>query len=115
MQSRSALLTPDNELLPDKEAAPVLGITNSKTLSNWRSEGKHPDLPFVRIGRSIRYRLGDLLDFRVRHTVGGTSGARNAFPAPREALDATDRAAHSTRSADQVVRPTDLLRKQSTK
>lgn len=63
-------LLPDNErLLPEKEAAVVLGNMNPKTLANWRWQKKHPDLEFVRIGRSIRYRLGSLNEFKARHTV----------------------------------------------
>lgn len=66
-------LMDDNErLLTEKEAAVVLGLTNPKTLANWRSQRKHADLEFMRIGRSIRYSLGSLRAFMSRHTVTGT-------------------------------------------
>jgi hypothetical protein len=65
------LLADSERLLTEKDAAEVLGLSNHKTLANWRSQRKHLDLPFVRIGRSIRYRLGALQDFRLRHTVNG--------------------------------------------
>ncbi len=71
MSVRNALLKPEDELVGEKIAAEILGIYNYKTLSNWRSDGRNPDLPYVRIGRSIRYRVGDLIEFRQRHTVGG--------------------------------------------
>ena len=71
-------LLPDNErLLPEKEAAVVLGNMNPKTLANWRWQKKHPDLEFVRIGRSIRYRLGSLNEFKARHTVNDMEYFKN--------------------------------------
>ena len=38
------------------------------TMAQQRARGDGP--PFIRINRSIRYRLGDLLDWRDAHTVG---------------------------------------------
>lgn len=73
MPVRNSLLTPEDELVGDKVAAEILGISNPRTLSNWRTNGQHPDLAYIRIGRAIRYRVGDLLDFRKRHTVGGVN------------------------------------------
>ena len=65
-------LLPDEErLLSEKEAATVLGLTNHKTLANWRSQGKHRDLAYLLIGRTIRYRLGALMEFKTRHTING--------------------------------------------
>jgi predicted site-specific integrase-resolvase len=43
------------------EAADALGIKEG-TLAVWRSTGRYP-LPYVRIGRKIFYRGGDLTDF----------------------------------------------------
>jgi hypothetical protein len=49
------------------EAAPIIGAS-AVTLEQWRILGKGP--PFFRAGRSlIRYRLGDLLDWRDARTV----------------------------------------------
>ncbi len=45
-------------LRDSKETAAYLGI-NYFTLARWRSEGKGP--AFVRVGRQIRYREGDLI------------------------------------------------------
>lgn len=46
------------ELLDDKQAAQKLDVA-SGTLSVWRSTGRYA-LPFVKVGRKVRYRLGDL-------------------------------------------------------
>jgi hypothetical protein len=79
MPVRSNLLTPEDELVGDKVAAEILGLSNFRTLSNWRANNQHPDLAYLRIGRSIRYRVGDLLDFRRRHTVGGVKAVESAI------------------------------------
>ena len=47
-----------NDLLNEEEAAKVLQIKPG-TLSVWRSTGRH-SLQFVKVGRSVRYRRGDL-------------------------------------------------------
>lgn len=45
-------------LMSSKEIAPYLGVTHSKTVERWvRKKG----LPCVRIGRNLRFRLGDVL------------------------------------------------------
>lgn len=57
------------ELLDDKAAAAVLDVTPG-TLSVWRSTGRYA-LPFLKIGRNVRYRHADLvvwLDKRTRST-----------------------------------------------
>lgn len=47
-----------NDLLDEKQAASVLSIKPG-TLSVWRSTGRY-SIPFVKVGRSVRYRLSDL-------------------------------------------------------
>jgi hypothetical protein len=54
-------------LLDPTQSGGLLNIA-SITLAQWRAMGHGP--PFVRVGRSIRYRLGDLLDWRDANTVG---------------------------------------------
>jgi predicted DNA-binding transcriptional regulator AlpA len=49
--------TPDR-LMPDDETGQMLGVTVG-TLATWRSTNRY-DLPFVRVGRLIRYRLSDV-------------------------------------------------------
>lgn len=46
------------ELLDDKQTAAKLTVTPS-TLSVWRSAGRYA-LPFIKVGRKVRYRLTDL-------------------------------------------------------
>lgn len=50
-EKRSPTITPE-------EAATFLGIS-THTLAVWRSTGRY-DLPFVKVGRRVRYRLTDL-------------------------------------------------------
>ena len=61
-----------NGLLDGKQAASILNVSPG-TLSVWRSTGRY-SLPFVKVGRSVRYRLSDLeswLDGRTR--INGTT------------------------------------------
>ncbi len=45
-------------LLTSKEIAPHVGVTHHKTVERWvREQG----LPCVRVGRNLRFRLGDVL------------------------------------------------------
>ena len=48
-------------LLDDTQAAAILGIS-AGTLSVWRSVGRYA-LPYVKIGRRVKYRAGDLREF----------------------------------------------------
>ena len=57
------------DLLSEQEAAQILD-TAPGTLSVWRSTGCY-NLPFVKVGRKVRYRRSDLvawLDARVRQS-----------------------------------------------
>ncbi|WP_236450480.1 helix-turn-helix domain-containing protein [Stutzerimonas stutzeri] len=57
----------------DKQAAAALGIKAS-TLSVWRSTGRY-NLPFMKVGRLVRYRLSDLAEFLARRTSEHTGEA----------------------------------------
>jgi len=61
------MATVDNELLTEREAAAILAVKPA-TLNTWRCLGRH-DLPFVRVGRAIRYRRADVLAFIEANTV----------------------------------------------
>ncbi|WP_308388644.1 helix-turn-helix domain-containing protein [Acidithiobacillus sp. AMEEHan] len=56
-------LSPDSlpALLVPKQTAQVLGVKAS-TLQNWRATGRY-NLPFVKVGRLPKYRIGDLVDW----------------------------------------------------
>lgn len=55
-------------LLNRKQAAEFLRI-KPRTLATWASTGRY-SLPFVKVGRSVRYRIEDLEAFMRRRTVG---------------------------------------------
>lgn len=48
-------------LLSEAQAASILGVS-SGTLSVWRSVGRY-SLRYVKVGRCVRYRAGDLREF----------------------------------------------------
>jgi len=52
-------------LLTEDEAAALLKVQPA-TLATWRVRG-HPDLPFVRVGRCVRYRPQDIAAFIASH------------------------------------------------
>jgi len=44
-----------------------------KTLRNARVTGANPAIPFIKIGRSVRYRLSDVEEFEASNTRKSTS------------------------------------------
>jgi len=51
--------TPHHDRLIDRrEAAELLGV-KTQTLASWASTGRH-GLPYLKFGRSVRYRLNDI-------------------------------------------------------
>lgn len=54
------------DLCDDKAAAEILDVTPG-TLSVWRSTGRY-NLPFVKVGRKVRYRKSDLLAWLEKRT-----------------------------------------------
>lgn len=53
-------------LLSPEEAATYLGIVEN-TLSVWRSTGRY-NLPYIKVGRLVKYRIADLEEFLARNT-----------------------------------------------
>ena len=53
-------------LLTRKEAAEFLGCS-AMTLAIWKCTKRYP-LPYVKIGKNVRYRLSDLKDFISNNT-----------------------------------------------
>ncbi len=58
----------DDELLKEGKAAEILGVEPG-TLDVWRCTKRYP-LKYVKIGRLIRYRRGDLRAFAASRVVG---------------------------------------------
>ena len=58
-------------LLTEDEAAALLKVQPA-TLATWRVRGR-PNLPFVRVGRCVRYRQQDLIAFINRQVRQSTS------------------------------------------
>jgi len=56
-----------SKLLPPEEAAAMLGVTPG-TLTVWRRTGRYP-LPFVKVGRLVRYKIEDVQAFIESRTV----------------------------------------------
>lgn len=59
---------PAAPLLTPEQAAEFLSTTPG-TLSVWRCTRRY-DLPYVKVGRAVRYRLSDLEAFIAARTVG---------------------------------------------
>ncbi|WP_417212619.1 helix-turn-helix domain-containing protein [Acinetobacter venetianus] len=57
----------DTILLTNQEAAEILKIS-VKTLNNWRS-ARNGKIPFVKIGRGVRYKKSDLISYIDRQTI----------------------------------------------
>ena len=59
---------PHDGLLTEVETAAYLGL-KAPTLATWRCTQRY-ELPFVRVGRAIRYRRTDIEKFLANRTVG---------------------------------------------
>ena len=67
------VINASRDLLDERQAAEAINITPG-TLSVWRSTGRY-NLPFIKVGRKVRYRRADLeawLDSRT-HANGATA------------------------------------------
>ncbi|MBV5295401.1 MAG: helix-turn-helix domain-containing protein [Curvibacter lanceolatus] len=56
--SLQSIVESSRQMLDDKAAAALLDVTPG-TLSVWRSTGRY-NLPFVKVGRKVRYRHSDI-------------------------------------------------------
>jgi hypothetical protein len=66
-----------DQLLTERQAAVAL-LVSVKTLQAWRVQGRN--VPFVRIGRRIAYRVRDINEFIERNRFASTSEADNCAP-----------------------------------
>lgn len=53
-------ITTEDRLFPETEAAHLLGV-KPETLRHWRCTGAKHQPPYVKLGRSVRYRMSALL------------------------------------------------------
>lgn len=58
-----------SELISSDEAAEYLGITR-KTMEVWRSTKRY-NIPYIKVGRLVRYRKSDLEAFLISRVQGG--------------------------------------------
>ncbi|MGQ7959057.1 helix-turn-helix domain-containing protein [Pseudomonas sp. SP16.1] len=58
----------------EKSAAAALGV-QANTLSVWRSSGRYR-LPFIKVGRCVKYRINDLAEFIASRTACNTGEAK---------------------------------------
>lgn len=63
-------ITLDDNIIVDTSEASILLKTPEKSLIKWRSTGEH-NLPYVKIGRNVRYRTADLRKWIDAHMQGG--------------------------------------------
>ena len=66
----NADLVKSDPKLTENEAAEFLGI-KPQTLAVWRSTHRY-DLPYIKVGRLVRYQFSALKKFLTENTVGGT-------------------------------------------
>lgn len=58
------MTTPSDLLTPEEVVARWNGAVTTRTLANWRSARRGPH--FTKIGRVVRYRLADILEYEQR-------------------------------------------------
>lgn len=58
--------------LTPEQTADFLNIS-VRTLAKWRSTGS-PSLPYIKVGRCIRYKLTDLEAYLAKHTFNSVEG-----------------------------------------
>lgn len=63
-------ITFDQDVLTDTHGAAALLHIPAATLIKWRSTGEN-NIPYIKIGRQVKYRTTDLKNYIERHTVGG--------------------------------------------
>jgi len=71
---RESTLLRDCELYSTDQAAKFLGL-QPQTLARWRTERSNA-IPFRKIGRLVRYRVSDLVEFTERQRRTSTSDTR---------------------------------------
>jgi len=63
-----AIISLNDDVIVNTEEAAQLIRTPAKSLIKWRSTGEH-NIPFIKIGRNVRYRTVDLRKWIEAHVV----------------------------------------------
>ena len=58
----------NDDLMTRKELAEYLKVSPN-TINRWKIEGKYPDLPEIKIGRILRYRLSEIDAWMEKHKI----------------------------------------------
>jgi hypothetical protein len=72
-----------SELISREQAAAYLGV-KPQTMASWATTQRY-DLPYVKIGSLVRYRISDLARFVESRTVGGASSTQQPPVSTRSA------------------------------
>lgn len=72
MSATPRTISLDDNIIVDTAEAAILIHTPAKSLIKWRSTGEH-NIPFIKIGRNVRYRTKDLRDWIDAHVQGGVA------------------------------------------
>lgn len=64
----SIIRTNVSELVSRQEAADILNV-QPQTLAKWASTQRYA-LPYIKVGKAVRYRRSDLQQFMRRNTIG---------------------------------------------
>jgi hypothetical protein len=59
----------DKTLVDQAAAAEILQV-RPYTLTNWRCNKRYP-LPYIKVGRCVRYRISDLIQFMENNRITG--------------------------------------------
>jgi len=76
MKGTFAAILEEEELLTTKQTARLMRVS-LRVLRYWTAQ---KTIPYIRIGRMIRFRKRDVLEFIDMHIVGGTARDRNSSP-----------------------------------
>jgi len=68
----------DDNIIVDTSEAAMLIHTPEKSLIKWLSTGEH-NIPFIKIGRNVHYRIKDLKDWIEAHVQCGLKGHISAI------------------------------------
>ncbi len=78
MSAKTRSISLDDNIIVDISDASILICTPEKSLIKWRSTGEH-NIPFIKIGRNVRYRTKDLREWIEARVQGGIVDSKAAL------------------------------------